>query len=115
MLGTDRITDWRDAELIDSTGEKIGNIDELYVDDDTGKPEFAVVKTGFLGITGARFVPLQQEAWDEDARTIRVGWNKDTIKDSPDFPVDGDLSDAQETEIYRYYGIDRSESRSDSG
>jgi uncharacterized protein (TIGR02271 family) len=115
MLGTDRIAEWRDAELIDSTGDKIGNIDEIYVDDDTGKPEFAVVKTGFLGISGARFVPLQQGSWDEGERTIRVSWDKDTIKNSPDFDADGDLSEDQETEIYRHYGIDRSEDRSESG
>jgi uncharacterized protein (TIGR02271 family) len=115
MLGTDRIADWQSAELVDPTGDKIGGIDEIYVDDDTGEPEFAVVRTGFLAITGARFVPLQEGAWDEEGRTIRVAWDKETIKNSPDFDAGGDLSESQEQEIYRYYGIQRSEARSQTG
>ncbi|NED87350.1 PRC-barrel domain containing protein, partial [Streptomyces sp. SID11233] len=38
-------------------GEKIGGVDEVYLDDRTGRPEWVTVRTGLLGLR-EHFVPL---------------------------------------------------------
>ncbi len=112
MLGTRNIESLQGADLIGADGDKLGSIDELYLDNDTGQPEFALVRTGLFG-TGSRFVPLQQAQFDGD--DVRVQFTKDQVKDSPDITVDEHLSEEQEQTIYSYYGLSYSEARSDSG
>jgi uncharacterized protein (TIGR02271 family) len=112
MLGTEQVGSLQGATLVGSDGEKLGSIDDIYVDEDTGKPEFALVKTGLFG-TGSRFVPLQQAQMEGDE--VHVNFTKDQVKDSPDFDADGDLSQDQEARIYSHYGLAYSEARSDSG
>jgi uncharacterized protein (TIGR02271 family) len=112
MLGTENIDALHGGTLVGSDGEKLGSIDEVYVDEDTGRPEFALVKTGLFG-TGSRFVPLQQAQIEGD--DVCVGFTKDQVKDSPDFDADGNLSQDQEAHIYSHYGLQYSEAHSDTG
>ena len=42
--------------MVDRDGDKIGNIDAIYLDDETGEPEWALVNTGLFG-TKSSFVP----------------------------------------------------------
>jgi uncharacterized protein (TIGR02271 family) len=112
MLDATSVGRLHGADLIGSDGEKLGSVDEVYVDDDTGQPEFALVKTGIFG-TGARFVPLQTA--DVTGDEVRVNFTKDQVKDSPGFSPDGDLSEQQEAEIYRHYGLSYSQAKSGTG
>jgi uncharacterized protein (TIGR02271 family) len=102
----------RGEDLYDSSGDKIGSINEIYLDADTGAPEWALVNTGMFG-TKSTFVPLR-DATDEGG-TVRVPYDKGQVKDAPKMDPDGELSQQQEAELYRHYGLDYSESRSDSG
>lgn len=111
-LEKDRILQFRGQDLSDSNGEKIGSLDEIYLDQETGKPEWALVKTGMFG-SKSTFVPLS-EAREQDG-TLRVRFDKATVKDAPKMEADGELSQREEADLYRYYGMDYSESRSDSG
>jgi uncharacterized protein (TIGR02271 family) len=112
MLGTENLDVLHGGTLVGSDGEKLGSIDDIYVDEDTGRPEFALVRTGLFG-TGSRFVPLQQAQVEGDE--VRVGFTKDQVKDSPDFDADGHLSQEEESQIYSYYGLSYSDARSDTG
>jgi uncharacterized protein (TIGR02271 family) len=112
MLNTEQLGSLEGSDLIGMDGESLGEIQEVYVDDETGEPEFAVVKVGLFG-TGSRFVPLQGARSDGDG--VRVDFTKDQVKDSPDYSADGDLSQDQEREIYSFYGIAYSERQSDTG
>ena len=38
--------DWSGRTLVDRHGERIGKLEELYVDEATGEPEWAAVHTG---------------------------------------------------------------------
>ena len=49
--------EWKGRTLIDSDGQKIGEIDEIYLDAETGEPEWATVTTGLFG-TKTSFVPI---------------------------------------------------------
>src|SRR5687767_9585430 len=102
----------RGEDLCDSTGDKLGKLEEIYLDAETGAPEWALVNTGLFG-TKSTFVPLR-DATDEGG-SLRVPYEKSQVKDAPKVDPDGELSQDQEAELYRHYGLDYSESRSDSG
>jgi sporulation protein YlmC with PRC-barrel domain len=96
--------------LMEANGEKIGKIDALFVDAQTGEPEWLVVKTGMLG--GARFVPVAEvTAQGEDAV---VPFDKTRVKGSPGAMGEGSLSPTEERTLCDYYGIDCPETPSGS-
>jgi len=98
--------------MVDPTGDKLGTIDAIYLDDETGQPEWATVTSGLFAAKTA-FVPLAQAQPMGDS--VQVPYDKDQVKDAPAMPADGSLSQDEEAELYRHYGLDYSEHRSDSG
>ena len=112
MLDTTNAQALEGSELLDSSGEKIGKIDEIYLDDQTGRPEFALVTTGMFG-TGSHFVPLKGASPGADA--LRVPYSKDQVKDAPGVSADGHVSQDEERMLYEYYGLSYSDAKSDSG
>lgn len=107
-----RIGGWRGHDLMDQSGSKIGKIEEIYADEDTGDPEWLAVKTGLFG-THVSFVPLEG-ATERDGK-VMTRWSKDEVKDSPHIDEDGHLSQQEEATLYRHYGMSYSDRRSDSG
>ncbi|MER7754909.1 PRC and DUF2382 domain-containing protein [Kitasatospora sp. NPDC097643] len=89
-------------KAVDRNGDKIGTVDEVYLDDATGQPEWAAVRTGIFGRDA--FVPLTTSEFSGEE--LRVPYDKSLVKDSPDFGVGQHLSPAQELQLYRYYGLD---------
>jgi uncharacterized protein (TIGR02271 family) len=112
MNATEEITQLRGATLVDRDGGKIGSIDEIYADQDTGKPEWMAVRTGLFG-TRLTFVPLVEAQRDGDQ--VRVPYDKAQVKDAPNVDPDGELSQDEEANLYSHYGIEYGEARSDSG
>ncbi|MEE4546381.1 PRC-barrel domain-containing protein [Streptomyces sp. V4-01] len=86
----------------DRDGTRIGTVDEVYLDDATGTPEWAAVRTGLF--TRDAFVPLEPSAL-VDGR-LEVPFKKSLIKDAPDFGVGRHLSPEQELQLYHHYGMD---------
>jgi uncharacterized protein (TIGR02271 family) len=112
MPTTQEVTEWKGQKLVSQDGDKIGTIDEIYVDEQTGEPEWMAVSTGLFG-SRVSFVPLAEARRDGDE--VRVPYGKDQVKDSPNAEADGALSQDEESRLYRHYGLDYSEGRSDSG
>ena len=108
----EQIAGWRGHEVVGDGDEKIGKIDEIYLDQQTGKPEWLAVKTGMFG-GKLSFVPLAEAHPHGD--TIHVPYGKDQVKDAPNAEPDGELSQEEEAGLYKHYGLDYSESTSDSG
>jgi uncharacterized protein (TIGR02271 family) len=104
---------WRGQDMVDRDGDKIGKIEEIYLDADTNEPEWGLVHTGLFG-TKQTFVPIR-DASGGDGEGVRVPFEKSQIKDAPKMDADGQLSQEDESELYRHYGMDYSEARSDSG
>ena len=102
----------RGHDLGDRDGNGIGTIEEIYLDNDTGAPEWALVKAGMFG-TKSTFVPLRDAT--EEGGSLRVPYDTQQIKDAPKMDADGQLSPEEEQELYRHYGLDYSHSKSDSG
>ncbi|MFJ5548913.1 PRC-barrel domain-containing protein [Streptomyces sp. NPDC093225] len=89
-------------KAFDINGTKIGTVDEVYLDDATGEPEWAAVRTGLFGRDA--FVPLEPSEVVGDA--LRVPFDRSLIKDAPDFGVGRHLSPEQELQLYHHYGLD---------
>jgi uncharacterized protein (TIGR02271 family) len=100
--------------LVDRDGDKIGKIDELYEDRQTGQPEWALVTTGLFG-TRKSFVPLRDAR--ADGEDVRVPVEKAQVKDAPSVEADGELSEIEEQQLFKHYGVgdDPSEGHDASG
>jgi uncharacterized protein (TIGR02271 family) len=103
---------WQGRTMVDPAGDKLGTIDAIYLDDETGQPEWALVYTG-LFTAKTTFVPLAQAQDTGDG--VQVPYDKQQVIDAPTMEADGSLSQDEEAELYRHYGLDYSEHRSDSG
>ncbi len=106
------ILTWRGRDLVDPTGSKIGSIEEIYEDTDTGQPEWALVHTGLFG-TKSTFVPLRDASQQGDS--ITVPYDKSLVKDAPGIEREGELSRDEEQRLYQHYNLDYGSARSDTG
>ncbi|MGI8993192.1 MAG: DUF2382 domain-containing protein [Nocardioidaceae bacterium] len=114
MLDQDHIDQVRGATAYGADGDKLGKVGEIYLDDETGRPEWATVNTGMFG-SNESFVPLADASFDGDQLTLP--YDKDKVKDAPNVSTDGHLTPDEERELYSYYGSAYSddESRGDDG
>jgi uncharacterized protein (TIGR02271 family) len=103
---------WQGRTMVDPAGDKLGTIDAIYIDDETGQPEWATVTSGLFSAKAA-FVPLAQA--QDIGDSVQVPYDKQQVKNAPAMQADGSLSQDVEAELYRHYGLDYSEHRSDSG
>jgi uncharacterized protein (TIGR02271 family) len=104
------LTSLEGSPVYDTTGDKIGKVEEIFYDEHTNKPEWIGIGTGFLS-TKRVLVPVVGANAQGDG--VTVPYSKDQVKGAPD--VDGDeVSEQTERELYTYYGIDYSEQRSES-
>ncbi len=101
MLSSHNIARLVGAHVTDPDGDKIGSVGQIFVDPATGEPNWATVKTGWFG-TKESFVPLEG-AQDVDG-ALRLPFTKDVVKGAPRIDDDSELSEAEENELYRYYG-----------
>jgi PRC-barrel domain/Domain of unknown function (DUF2382) len=94
---------WLGRVMVDRDGKRLGEITDIYLDRETDRPEWAVVHTGLFGLRST-FVPLA-EATEVDNH-IQVPHQRTLVKDAPNIEADGQLSEAEEAELYRHYGLD---------
>jgi uncharacterized protein (TIGR02271 family) len=92
----------RDGNVVTMSGDKIGSIGQIYLDDQTGDPSFVTANTGLFG-TSQSFVPLQGASVRDG--NIAVNYDKDTVKNAPRIDDDGKLSPEEEDRLYEYYGL----------
>jgi uncharacterized protein (TIGR02271 family) len=102
MIGTDTLSRVIGQDVYDESGEKIGSASEVYLDDETGQPEWVTVRTGMFG-TKESFVPIRNANLTDDG--VRVPVSKGQVKDAPTIDADGHLTPQEEQELYRYYGM----------
>jgi sporulation protein YlmC with PRC-barrel domain len=101
----DRMLQFRGQQLTDRDGEKIGRLEEIYLDADSGEPEWALVHTGLFG-TKRTFVPLGG-ATEADGQ-LQVPLEKAAVKDAPQVEPNGQLTKDEEAQLYRHYGLEYS-------
>ena len=112
MTGTQELRDWQGRTVIGTDGAKIGKVSDIYLDEQTDQPEWLAVSTGLFG-GRVSFIPIAR-ATAQNGEVV-VPFTKETVKDAPHAEADGRLSQDEEAAIYRHYGLDYSEQRSDTG
>jgi len=100
MLEPDRVIG---RTAVDPSGDKIGKIGQVYLDDSSGQPAWLTVSTGMFG-TRQSFAPLSGAVSDGD--NVRLAVTKDRVKDAPNVDDDGHLSPEEEQALYDYYASD---------
>ena len=99
------------APLFSADGDRVGSVEEIFVDQETGQPEWLGVGTGMLG-TKRVLVPIQGADVREDG--VFAPYSKDQIKATPDIDSN-EISQEAEQSLYSHYGLSYSESRSGTG
>ena len=99
--------------VYDQSYEKIGNVDDLFVDE-SDHPEYIGVKMGFLG-TRTTLIPFQMARINDARQVIKVAADKETLKNGPTFDDDREITPEFEKEVYSYYGLKRPSTTEHSG
>lgn len=94
----------RGADVVGPDGSKIGTLQEVFFDDDTGRPEWALVAHGTFS-TKVTFVPLRSVSIED--RTLRVAFDAEAVKSAPTWEGEGRISESEEDALYRHYGTER--------
>jgi uncharacterized protein (TIGR02271 family) len=112
MTGMTSAYDWRGRQVVDSDGDKIGTVEELYYDRDSSEPEWLAVRTGLFG-TNLSFVPVHGA--QPSGEHVRVPFSKTHVKDAPNMQADGELSPDEERRLYGHYELAYTETAEDYG
>ncbi len=103
---TPDVQEWEGQTLLDRDGKKIGTVEEIYLVEETGQPEWGLVKLGRLK-PKTTLVPLTRA---QAVKTgVKVAYEKDVIADAPS--IDSDPSEQEVNAVYRHYGIDLGDTR----
>jgi membrane protein len=94
--------DWEGQTLLDPAGEKIGRIEEIYLVEETGQPEWALVKMGLIRARST-LVPISNAQPTADG--VRAGYEKAKVADAPAVDADAEPSEELVAAVYRHYGI----------
>lgn len=97
------IKDLFNATAYDKNGEKLGDVNEVFVDDQSGQPTFVEINHGLFGMNSS-LVPLRGHDFSGD--DLKLGFSKDRIKDAPDFDSDKPLTPEAQSDIFKHYGLD---------
>ena len=104
-MTNDYAQDLRDLigrKAVDQDGDKIGTVDGVYLDDETGEPNWLALNTGWFG-TNVSFVPFTGAYIGGDE--VVVSYPKQTVKDAPNCEADGHLSPEEEARLYEHYRL----------
>ena len=93
-----------DYNVVDQGGDHVGTLHSLWSDQNSGALEFLGVKTGWL-FGKNHVVPANQAQIDEDNRFVQIPFAADFIKEAPSIAADAEITEEQEAEIHRYYGM----------
>ncbi len=108
MASEDRLREleekYEDYKVYDNQGERIGKVDDLFVDE-TDREEYIGVKMGFLGLKST-LIPMEIVRVNEGERTIEVSESKDHVRNAPSFDDDEDITPDYEDRIRSYFGLE---------
>jgi hypothetical protein len=102
---------YKDYTVYDQHYEKIGKVDDLFVDE-TDTPEYIGVKTGFLGMKST-LIPMELVRVNDRRKLIEVAASSDTIKEAPTFGDDKEITPDYEDRVHTYFGLETVHSHGD--
>ena len=103
MRTLEDVQTWRGKKMVDADGDKIGTVEDIFLDRQTGEPAWAAVKTGLFGHKHT-LVPIRDaEATGDDE--VRVPLQKEKVKEAPRIDPDGELTPEEERTLWQHYGL----------
>jgi hypothetical protein len=103
MFEAENIRDWREHDVVDPDGKKIGILEAVYVDTGTDQPAFGSIRIGMIGRHRLTFVPLDRATVSPSA--LRVAYTKGQVKDAVQIDTDGELVATDEPRLFEHYGL----------
>ncbi|MGP4003812.1 PRC-barrel domain-containing protein [Streptomyces sp. 8N706] len=103
MIHPADIREWRDQDVVDPKGHKIGALEAIYVDTATDEPAMATVRTGLPTRQRLVFVPLEEAILGP--RYVKVAHARGVVKKAPAIGTDDILPAEQEEAIFKHYGV----------
>jgi uncharacterized protein (TIGR02271 family) len=85
---------------VDSEGDKVGKIEQVYLDDQTNEPVWVTVSTGLFG-SRQSFAPLYGAT--AEGETVRLAVTKDLVKDAPNIEDDAHVTEGEQNALYQHY------------
>ena len=92
-------------EVYDDAGEKVGKVDDLFIDE-TDREEYIGVKMGLFGLSGSTAIPMEIARVNEQERRIEVAASKDHIKDAPHYSDEDDIDLEFEARIRNHFELE---------
>jgi sporulation protein YlmC with PRC-barrel domain len=107
------VAEWHGKMLVDCDGERIGKLQDVYVDVENDEPQFATVKEGFIG-RHLTFVPLGGITVAPDE--LQVAVTAEQVRSAPNIEQHGDeLSQADESALYHHFELNYTPLNTESG
>ncbi len=107
------VAEWHGKMLVDRNGERIGKLQDVYVDVENDEPQFATVKEGFIG-RHLTFVPLARIAIGPEE--LQVAVTKEQVESAPNIEQHGEeLSQADESALYHHSELNYTPPNTESG
>ncbi|MFF3288748.1 PRC-barrel domain-containing protein [Streptomyces sp. NPDC003023] len=103
MIHAADIREWRDHDVVDDKGRKIGTLEAVYVDTATDLPAMATVRTGLPTRQRLVFVPLDETILGPGY--VKVAYAKGLVKDAPSIGMDDILPADEEEAIFKHYEL----------
>ncbi len=95
------VGEWLGRPILDRDGERIGKLQDVYVDVETDEPQFGTVKEGIFS-RHLTFVPLVGVQVGPDY--LQVTAAKEQVRSAPDIELQGEeLSQADESTLYHHF------------
>jgi PRC-barrel domain len=85
---------------VDAEGNRIGKISQVYLDDKTGQPLWALVETGLFG-TRQSLAPIHGSRSDGELIVLAV--SKDQVKDAPNIDPGAQLGETEQDALRQHY------------
>jgi uncharacterized protein YrrD len=113
MATVRNIAEWHGKKLVDHDGEKIGKLQDVYVDVETDEPMFGTVKEGLFS-RHLTFVPLQGITIGPDSLQVTV--SREQVEAAPNVGMEHEeLSQADESALYHHYQLNYTPPGTESG
>lgn len=97
------VRDWHELDVVSADGRSVGKLIDVYVNNETGEPEFLLVASGFLH-NRLHLAPAEGATRSDDVVALGVG--KEAVDNAPHIAADGDLTPDEERQLYEHYGLD---------
>ena len=103
MFEAEDIREWRGHDVVDTDGQRIGELEAIYVDTTTDQPSFGTVKVGLPTRRRLAFVPLGRATVGPGY--VKVAYDKKLVRDAPSIDTDGELPSEDEEAVFAHYGL----------